>query len=229
MADLIVRPYHATDREALFRIGADTAFFGEPIEAYMEDRNVFLEAFYAYYTDVEPEYAWVACADGQIVGFITGCVDSKARNAKYARFILPRLLGKVFTGKYRFGRRSFGYFGGLIGGVLRGEFTRVDWNTYPAHLHINVDSAWRGYKLGQRLMQAYLDQLRSLGVKGVYLDTTTLNEAACRMYEKFGFQIVDARPVRYWSRWFGKTLSTALWSCWTAMSFRFLAACRTFF
>jgi ribosomal protein S18 acetylase RimI-like enzyme len=204
MADLAVRPYQSSDREAVFRIGADTAFFGAPIEAYLEDRNVFLDAFYAYYTDVEPEHAWVACASGEVVGFITGCVDTRLHNQRILRLIVPRLLGKVFRGKYRFGRRSFGYFGGLLGGLLRNEFTHVDLNTYPAHLHINVDSAWRGYKLGQRLMQAYLEQLRSLGVRGVFLDTTSLNETACRMYEKFGFRIVDARPVRFWSRWFGK-------------------------
>jgi ribosomal protein S18 acetylase RimI-like enzyme len=204
MNDLSVRPFEKKDREAVFRIGADTAFFGAPIEAYMEDRNVFLDAFYAYYTDVEPEHAWVACVDSQVVGFITGCADSRSQAKKYLRFILPRLLLKIFTGKYRFGRRTFKYFGGILGGFFRREFTHVDWKIYPAHLHINVDFAWRGYKLGQRLMQAYLDHLKDLGIKGVYLDTTSLNEAACRMYEKFGFRVIDSRTFRFWSRWFDK-------------------------
>ncbi len=204
MPELIVRPYQKTDREAVFRIGADTAFFGAPIEAYMEDRNIFLDVFYAYYTDVEPEHAWVACVDGEVVGFITGCVDSRLQARKYIRSVLPRLIGNFFKGTYRLGKRTIGYAGGILGGAFRREFTHVDWNVYPAHLHINVDSTWRGYKLGQRLMQAYLDQLRGLGVKGVYLDTTSLNEAACRMYEKFGFRILDARTFRFWSRWFDK-------------------------
>ena len=49
MADLVVRPYQPEDREAVLRLGADTAFFGAPIEACMEDRNIFLDAFYVYY------------------------------------------------------------------------------------------------------------------------------------------------------------------------------------
>jgi hypothetical protein len=57
MPELLIRPYQPKDRESVFRIAADTAFFGAPIEAYMEDRNVFLDAFYAYYTDLEPEHA----------------------------------------------------------------------------------------------------------------------------------------------------------------------------
>jgi len=204
MAELIVRPYQKNDREAVFRIGADTAYFGDPIEAYMEDRNVFLDAFYSYYTDVEPEHVWVACADQEVVGFITGCVDSRAQGSKYMRSVLPGLIGNIFRGKYRFGRQTFAYVGGLAGGFFRREFSHVDWKVYPAHLHINVDSSWRGYKLGQRLMQAYLDQLRGLGVRGVYLDTTSLNEAACRMYEKFGFRLLDSRLFRFWSRRFNK-------------------------
>jgi ribosomal protein S18 acetylase RimI-like enzyme len=204
MPELIVRPYQSADREAFFRIGADTAFFGAPIEAYMEDRNIFLDAFYAYYTDLEPEHAWVACADGQVTGFLAGCVDSQLQDRTYKKVILPRLMRALLRGKYHFGRKSLVYIAGMALGALRGEFLHADWEAYPAHLHINVDSAWRGYKLGQRLMDAYLEQLRSLGVRGVYLETTNLNEVACRLYEKVGFRLLDARADRFWSNWFKK-------------------------
>ena len=203
MPDFQIRPYKQDDREAVFRIGADTAFFGDPIEAYMEDRNLFLDAFYAYYTDVEPEHAWVACADGAVVGFLTGCVDSRSRGGKYIQSVLPALAGNLLRGKYRFGKLSLRYLGGMLVGVLCGGLSHTDLDAYPAHLHINVDSAWRGHRLGQQLMEAYLRQLRRLGVTGVYLDTTSLNEAACRMYEKFGFRILDARPDHFWAKRFG--------------------------
>ncbi len=42
---LLVRPYEATDREAVHRIAADTAFFGDPIERYLDDRQHFLDLF----------------------------------------------------------------------------------------------------------------------------------------------------------------------------------------
>lgn len=203
MPDLVIRPYQPADRQPVFRIGADTAFFGAPIEAYMEDRNAFLDAFYAYYTDLEPEHTWVADADGEVVGFLAGCVDTRIHNWKLLRVILPRLTGNLLRGKYHFGKLSWHYFGGMLGGFLRREFTRVDLDTYPAHLHINVESAWRGYKLGQRLMEAYLGQLCDLGITGVYLDTTSLNEVACRLYEKMGFRLLDVRPDRFWAKWFG--------------------------
>jgi ribosomal protein S18 acetylase RimI-like enzyme len=203
MPDLLVRPYQQSDRQAVLRIGAETAFFGAPIEDLMEDRNAFLDAFYTYYTDLEPEHLWVACAGMQVVGFLTGCVDTRRHNWKILGVILPRLAGNLLRGKYHFGKRSWKYFYGLLGSVLGREFTRVDLRAYPAHLHINVESAWRGYKLGYRLMEAYLWQLRNLGIPGVYLDTTSLNEVACRLYEKMGFRLLDTRPNRFWSKWFG--------------------------
>ena len=95
MPELLIRPYQPKDRESVFRIAADTAFFGAPIEAYMEDRNVFLDAFYAYYTDLEPEHAWVACSEDVVVGFLTGCVDAHVHGRKFQRFILPRLIGNL--------------------------------------------------------------------------------------------------------------------------------------
>ena len=203
MTEFLVRPYQSTDRESVMRIGADTAYFGSPIEAYMEDRNIFLDSFYAYYTDVEPDHGWVACVDGNVCGFLMGCTDSSAHTRKYIRSILPRLLGNLLRGKYNFGKHTFKYILGLIGGFLRNEFPSADHKEYPAHLHINVDQDWRGNGLGKRLIDAYLKQLVECAVPGVYLETTSLNEAACRLYEKKGFRLLDSRSDRFWSKWFG--------------------------
>jgi ribosomal protein S18 acetylase RimI-like enzyme len=47
-------------------------------------------------------------------------------------------------------------------------------------------------------MTAYLDQLRELGVPGVFLDTTDINAAACRLYESLGFTLLDKRQTTVW-------------------------------
>jgi ribosomal protein S18 acetylase RimI-like enzyme len=130
-------------------------------------------------------------------------VDTRLHDRKILRVIVPRLAGNLLRGRYHFGKRSFHYFSGMLAGLLRSEYTHVDLNAYPAHLHINVDSGWRGYRLGQRLMEAWLGQLRELSITGVHLDTTSLNEVACRLYEKMGFRLLDARPDRFWAKWFG--------------------------
>ena len=57
---IIIRLYEPDDRQDVLRISADTAVFGEPVEAILDDRRLFCDAFTAYYTDFESEYLWVA-------------------------------------------------------------------------------------------------------------------------------------------------------------------------
>jgi ribosomal protein S18 acetylase RimI-like enzyme len=199
MTEIVVRPYQCEDRAALHRIAADTAFFGEPVEREMDDRRLLLDFLYVYYTDYEPEHVWVACAGDEVVGFLTGCTDTARKDRIFNRRILPRVVGRVLTGHYHSGRRTWRYLRGFLGAGLRGENPPVDLERYPAHLHINVDAAWRGHGLGRRLMQAYLEQLQSLGIPGVHLGTTSYNRAACSLYEKMGFRLLAARPTRMWA------------------------------
>jgi ribosomal protein S18 acetylase RimI-like enzyme len=196
---LIIRPYQHVDRLAVLQIAADTAFFGQPVEAFLEDRWLFCDAFYRYYTDLEPEYGWVASIGDQVAGFLMGCLDTERMRHRLVREVIPGVVMKALAGGYQLGRKTWGYAWGLLQASLYGEALHPDTCQYPAHLHINVDAAWRGCSLGRRLMQAYLDQLTRLDIPGVYLDTTDHNHAACRLYESLGFQVIDARPSRFWT------------------------------
>ncbi len=192
-----IRPYQPSDREALFKIAADTAFFGAPIEKYMEDRRIFLDAFYAYYTDYEPEHAWVAATDGKVVGFLTGAVNTR-RQHQVSQQLTRQVWKRLITGGYHPGMLTFRYALRIWWGDLQGEMPSADLDIYPAHLHINIDAACRGFGLGRKLIETYLFQLRELGVPGVHLGTTSENEGACRLYEKMGFQLVAAHRSSLW-------------------------------
>ena len=193
-----MRPFRPADREAVFRIAADTAFYGAPVEAMLEDRRLFCDAFYAYYTDFEPERGWVAEVRDEgrarAVGFLMGSTDP-ARRRRAVRELIAGAARRALGGGYRLGPKTWCYALALLGQALRRELPAADPQLYPAHLHINLEAAWRGQGLGRGLMCAYLDQLRALGLPGVHLHTTSLNKAACRLYEKVGFQLLDARPT----------------------------------
>jgi GNAT superfamily N-acetyltransferase len=195
----IIRPFQPADREALLQIGAETAFFGQAIEHYMEDRRIFVDAFYTYYTDYEPEHAWVASEGKRVVGFLTGCVDSRAQARVMQRRIVPGLLLRFLSGHYRMGPKTWRYFRGVAAAALRSEIPPVDLVRYPAHLHINLLPDWRGKGLGSGLIQAYLQQLAQLSVPGLHLETTNLNEAACRLYERMGFHLLASHETRMYA------------------------------
>lgn len=193
-----VRPYRQADRAAVMRLAADSAAFGEPVEAFLEDRRLFCDAIYRYYLDYEPEHAWVAAVELEVVGFLAGCTDEARRARCLATRILPGLAWGLLRGGYRVGRRTTRYALHALAAVIRREFPTVDLTQYPAHLHINVDAAWRGRGAGRRLIETYLEQLRSLGVPGVHLRTTNLNIAAVALYTRIGFRLLAARPTRLW-------------------------------
>lgn len=204
--DLFVRPFRPADRETVLQIGAETAFFGAPIERYMEDRRLFMDAFYSYYTDYEPEHTWVACADGSVVGFLTGCVNSAAHEKVMCGKIMPLVVKKWLRGEYHTGRKTFRYAIAVAIAVLGGEIPGVDQRQYPAHLHINLLPGWRGLGLGRSLIEAYLCQLRELGIPGVHLHTTNMNATACRLYEQLGFHLLSARSTDMYTHLTGERI-----------------------
>jgi ribosomal protein S18 acetylase RimI-like enzyme len=53
-------------------------------------------------------------------------------------------------------------------------------------------------------METYLEQLRQQSVRGVHLETTNMNVAACHLYEKIGFRLLGAHINRYWSKRLGQ-------------------------
>jgi GNAT superfamily N-acetyltransferase len=197
MPEFSVRPYRLPDREAVMRIEADSAFFGAPVEAYLEDRRLFCDVFYAYYTDLEPEHAWVATADAAVVGFLAGSRDTRMRPRRWLKGILPGVAGRLVRGGYRLGWRTFRYVGRLAVESFK-RHPVPDLQAYPAHLHVNLADGWRSFGLGRRLMAACLDQLRALGIPGVHLSTTSLNPAACHLYETMGFRLLAAGATRLW-------------------------------
>jgi ribosomal protein S18 acetylase RimI-like enzyme len=199
VAELTIQAYTPSDRSEVFRIAADTAFFGEPVEVYLDDRRLFCDIFYRYYTDLENEHSLIACAGDEVAGFLMGSVDTAMQQKRWYRETLLPTLWQALKGSYKLGTRTWRYLAGMALASLRREYVSCDLTQYPAHLHINIDKRWRGRGFGRRLMQGYLDHLRSLGVVGVHMNTTSFNEAACILYERMGFELLAAHPTHLWA------------------------------
>ena len=195
-----VRPYVTGDRAAVFRITADTAFFGAPVETFIDDRRLLQDIFAAYYVDCEPEYAWVAESAGAVVGYIMASPGG-ARAARDRRRTALRAIPGLLTFRYRIGRLSLRYAARAAVAVMRGEYPHADLRDYPAELHINLAEAARGLGLGRRLLEACLARVTELGSPGIHLNTTSLNVAAIILYEKLGFRVLGRRRTRLWEPW----------------------------
>jgi ribosomal protein S18 acetylase RimI-like enzyme len=198
MLDTTITPYEPKHRSAVFRIAADTAFFGDPVEAYLDDRRLFCDIFYRYYTDIENQHSWVSIREQVVIGFLMSSVDTAAQKRRWATRILPSTLGQVLKGNYRFGKKTWSYAVSMLRAAINQEYVSCNLEEYPAHLHINIDEKGRGYGIGRKLMETCLDHLQSAGIPGVHLHTTNLNQAASSLYTRLGFELLDRRKTSLW-------------------------------
>lgn len=185
---LAIRAYRQADRHAVRRIACETAERGEPVERFFHDREVFADLVTRYYTDWEPEALWVAEHDGQVVGYLTGCLDPR----RYRRVMLWRVIpAAVVRGVCRgvlchseTWRLAYVAIKTWQMGGLR---TRQPLRAYPAHLHVNVQDRFRGQQVGQRLVTRFLQQVEAAGLPGVHAAVRGDNPTACRFFERLGF------------------------------------------
>ena len=196
---MTVRLYRPTDRNDVHRLAADTAFFGQPVEAFLPDRQLFSDYFMAYYTDEEPEHLWVADVNGRLAGYFAGSLAGSRSDA--GRNAARRVMGGLAGRRYRDVKGATRFALRMAAATLRDEYPSPPLEDYPAHLHINVDGAYRGLGLGRQLMEAGLAGMAAAGAPGIHLNTTSYNRAAVAMYEKMGFTLLGSRPTRLWEPW----------------------------
>ena len=171
------------------RICHATGYMGEPVGWLWRDPESFADMFTSYYTDAEPQSAWVAELDGDVTGYLLGCLDSRrAWNpaAVFGRQLVRRAIA-VRPGTAGFVWRSFA-------DIARDPVHRrlppssgYD-ERWPAHLHIDLLPTLRGRGVGAMLMRRWLDTLRDRRVRGCHLETLGENAAAIAFFESAGFR-----------------------------------------
>ena len=186
MAELRVRPYQPQDRTAVRSICHETGYMGESAAWCWRDRESFADLFSGYYTDLEPESAFVAEAGSRVVGYLLGCVDSRRATAPTAilrRHLLRR--GIVL----RPGTAGF-FWRSVLDlcrdpGVPQGELRDPRW---PAHLHIDLLPEARGRGVGGALMRRWLELLTRQSSPGCHLGTFHENTHGIAFFERMGFR-----------------------------------------
>ena len=203
-AALVIRPYARDDRPAVRTIACDTADRGEPIESLPGTREAFADLLTGYYTDYEPQSTWVAESEGRIVGYLTGCLDSR----RYWSIMLWRLAPRAAALAVGRGALSAGlmwrYAAAGAHAWLTGGFRRLDaLRRYPAHFHVNVRREFRAHGLGRELVERFCGQAQAARLSGVHATVREDNARACRFFERMGFVFLGERPmVRYGDRAF---------------------------
>lgn len=55
-----------------------------------------------------------------------------------------------------------------------------------------VRPEYRGLKIGNKLLEKAINEAKKIGYEKIFLDTLSTLKSACKLYEKFGFEKIDA-------------------------------------
>ena len=187
-----IRNYHPADREAVRRLCCETGFLGNSIDPVFEDRALFADFLTGYYTDWEPESAFVIEVDGEVKGYLLGS-RRPLRQQLYSIYqnAVLFLRGLWHYPGYRPASRKFVHWLLMNG-----------WREVPAaprrtaHFHINLLPEARNVPTTRALMNAYLGYLHRCGEKRVYGQMVTFeSRRGAKMFERYGFKVLNRSEI----------------------------------
>lgn len=198
-----LRSARIADIPAIQRITFQTALLGSSASVFWEDSSLYFDLAYRVYLLPPLENAMVAEEQGRILGYILFAPQSDKIKQLFFYRILPfRVLPRLLKGCYHLGPKSLKFmlrfsldqlFCPLGGLALEKEA--------PAILHINVDPNAQGKGVGSALLKQAFQVLKERGVPGVHLHTTSFNQKACALYQKFGFKEYARKRTYLWQNW----------------------------
>ncbi|MFZ5807049.1 MAG: GNAT family acetyltransferase [Verrucomicrobiota bacterium] len=192
-ANFIVRPFCRKDREAVRWVCCQTGFLGNPVDPLFEDRELFADYLTRYYTDVEPESAFVLEQDRQVRGYILGCRFQK----KQKRFDCFQNISLFARGVWRYFFRYNEASKKFVRWILTQGRKQIP-HTPPnmAHFHINLLPEYRKVAHTRALIDRLLQWFVQAGEKHVYGQVIVFeNRRGARMFARYGFKVVDEVEV----------------------------------
>jgi GNAT superfamily N-acetyltransferase len=207
----IIRKYRAEDREAVREISWNTADKGRTVDLYFHDHETVADVLTRYYTDWEPQSLWVADCDGAVVGYLTGCLDTRRCNRMTAWKVVPRAAAGAIGRGALWRGETWRLAAAFLRTALLGGTPKVDLNTYPAHLHINLRQGFRGCGLGRQLIEQFRGQVLDQGLRGIHLVAWGENQDGRRFFESMEFRLLREQPLVLPEGWGFRRTSTVVY------------------
>ncbi len=193
---VIIRVAHPCDAAAVGGIAFETGFFGGSAARYFPAPELFSVLWAGPYFAGAGAGLWVAEDEQGVAGYVVGSPDP----AGYRRALRQVALHRAWRVTPVVAVPAVARY---LVRAARMPGPHASEVRFPAHLHLNLLPRLRGQRVGDALLDAHLSTLRSLGVPGVQLSTTSENRAALRLYRRHGFEVAARRLSGLWTPWLG--------------------------
>lgn len=202
-----IRTVRPKDLDQLYAISLATGDAGKDAAPLHNDGRLIGHIYSAPYATLLPELVFVAEDDEGVFGYIAGVFDSIAFEARLEREWWPHLrehyadpTGDPALWNADQKRISLIHHPKPAPAILMERF--------PAHIHMNLLPRAQGKGMGTALLDRWIENARTNGVKGIHLGANTGNRGAVRFWSSRGFVPVEL-PKGVASEttvWFGQFL-----------------------
>lgn len=189
--DFRIRKYAHEDLKAVRAIACQTADIGAPLLLTNPEDDIVADILTRYYTDFEPESAWVIEKNNTVLGYLLGSLYPVRHSLINNFIIIPRIILKALCKGVLFSRKFWQIIWGGMFGILSAAFLlRKYIRDFPAHFHIDLLPDARRQNLGEELTIAFEEKAKALGIKGVHVRVRNDNIVARNFFEKLGYRIL---------------------------------------
>jgi ribosomal protein S18 acetylase RimI-like enzyme len=191
-----IRPMQIDDLNKIAAIHRE----GFPNSRSTQLGNLFLIKMYRWFLLNHPALAWVAVADNQPIGFVTGAYGGY--NQSLFRYALPEIFRGFASHPRMFLRRKMfklwrNYLINLLPGYSKKYHPKQGkkGSNHTGIASIAVSGGMRGKQVGEALVKAFENGAQQQGVVSLLLSVESDNLSARRLYEKCGWEVTDVDPA----------------------------------
>ena len=155
------------------------------------------------YLKIHPDTTFVLDdGTGAAVGYLLGCPDTQRFAAQIQELFIPSLDSTNDVPPPPQGSDEIQFnqdpalwarhelYKNLSTSLVRSDTPEI-LKQYPAHLHIDILPSHQGKGYGPKLLDAWENEMRKLGIRGCHLGMDPANQAAGRFYKRQGWEIFD--------------------------------------
>jgi ribosomal protein S18 acetylase RimI-like enzyme len=187
MGACIIRAARAGDEPGAFRVCLETGDHGQDAQAlYREDPDALGRIYVGPYLAFETELSLMLEDDQGICGYALAARDSRAFYARYEADWRPRLCERFPAPDGD--PRGWTPVQRVYHSYHHPDYFCPDpYESYPAHLHIDLLPRAQGLGYGRRMIEQVLAMLGRRGCPGTHLGLSALNTRAFGFYQHLGF------------------------------------------